>query len=77
MAQVAISGGSMRSKQKLKRRYYTVNVPQDCETDMEKRFDIAYLTIQDNPRIPYIIPCNWQLVWDKGEFIRICRISRI
>jgi hypothetical protein len=67
----------MEHKRKLRRRYYTVNIPQDCESETEKRFDLAYLSCMDNPKIPYIIPAQWHMVWDEGDYIRICRTSRI
>ena len=63
-------------KPKIVRNYYTVDVPQDCEEDPERRFDLAILEARDRARLCKL-PCNWRLVWDSGDSIRICREARV
>ena len=59
-------------KQKIKRNYYTVEVPSDCESNPEKRFDLAILEARERASL-YVIPCQWRKIWDDGENIRIVR----
>jgi len=60
--------------QTLGRVYMTCDVPSDCETDAEARFDLAVLQARER-MTTYAIPCQWRLVWDNGEQVRIVRES--
>ncbi len=57
-----------------RRQYKTVNIPSDCETDPDRRFDLAILAAREMFR-DYVVPCIWELTKDTGENITICRIS--
>lgn len=57
------------------RNYYTCNIPADAEDDPDRRFELAILDAQERARI-YRIPCNWRLVWDRGDYVRIVREAR-
>ena len=54
------------------RNYYTVDIPSDCETDEERRFELAILGARERANL-FVIPCQWRKVWDNGERIRIVR----
>lgn len=54
--------------------YYTVNIPSDCESDPGRRFDLAVMQLRESTRI-YRMPCNWRLISDNGEDVKICRES--
>lgn len=59
---------------KVRRVYRTIDIPSDCESDPDKRFDLAILNARDEMR-DYVMPANWRLVWDNGEQVRIVRES--
>ena len=59
----------------LRYHYYTIEVPSDCETDPELRFDLAVNEARERANL-YIMPCEWRLIRDNGEDVRICRVSR-
>jgi hypothetical protein len=61
---------------KLTYDYYTVNIPSDCENNPSIRFDLAVMQARENARL-YVTPCNWKLISDTGEDVKICRIRRI
>lgn len=55
----------------MKKRYYTANIPADAYDTSENGFELAVLDVKDRMKM-YYIPCNWYLVWIKGDEIRIC-----
>jgi hypothetical protein len=63
-------------KTKLVRNYYTVLIEAEAETDLERRFELAILEAKERARI-FRIPCQWRLVWTKGDLIRIVREARV
>mgnify|MGYP001589012867 FL=1 len=60
---------------RIKRNYYTIEVPSDCETDPDTRFELAYMQAEECTR-RYFMPCNWRLISDDGENVRLVREHR-
>lgn len=58
----------------IQRTYMTCDVPSDCESDPDRRFDLAILQAKERMKT-YCIPANWRLVWDDGERVRVVRES--
>lgn len=52
--------------------YYKVAIPSDCESDGDKRFDIAILQAKELTRL-YAMPASWNLVSDDGETVIVRR----
>ncbi len=67
---------SASRKPKSNRRvdYYTVNIPLDCETNPEKRAELAFMEIENRSRV-YHLPCTWRVVWDNPNtgLMRVCK----
>jgi hypothetical protein len=55
----------------MKKRYYTANIPADAYDTKEHGFELAVIDIKVRMKMHYI-PCNWYLVWIKGDKIRVC-----
>lgn len=53
--------------------YYNVDIPLDCETDQERRFDLAILTVKESIEKIFHLPCNWRLISDKDGIVKICK----
>ena len=53
--------------------YYKVDIPSDCTDDPEKRFDLAILEARERAYL-YVIPCQWRLISDDGETVKVCRV---
>lgn len=60
---------------KIKRTYYTVDVPRDFSDDADERFDVAVNEARERAAT-YVLPCRWRLVWDRGDAVRVCREHR-
>lgn len=52
--------------------YYNVEIPSDCTEDEEERFDLAIMEAKERARL-WVMPCNWRLVSDNGEVVRVVR----
>lgn len=52
--------------------YYNIEIPLDCEENKERRFELAILEAKERTRL-FCLPCNWRLISDNGEIIKICR----
>ena len=59
---------------KKKYNYYSINIPSDCEENKDRRFDLAIIQAKEKSRL-YCMPCNWRLISDNGETVKICRES--
>jgi len=55
--------------------YMTCDIPSDCESDPDRRFDLAILQAKERMHT-YAIPCQWRMIWDDGERVRLVRESR-
>lgn len=60
----------------IRRVYMTVEIPSDCETDPERRFELAILEARERMR-HYVMPCQWRKVWDNGQKVRLVRESHL
>lgn len=50
--------------------YYTEDIPSDCETDANARFELAIAAIRER-QTRYHVPASWRVVSDNGEQLRI------
>jgi hypothetical protein len=55
--------------------YYDVDLPSDC-CDESERFDLAVNQAREMARL-YVMPCEWRLVSDDGESVRVCRVREV
>lgn len=59
-------------KLKHKRMYNVVYVPQEAIQDPAERFESAYL---NNTFSYWVVPASWRVVWDRGDYVKLCRIQ--
>jgi hypothetical protein len=52
--------------------YYAVNIPSDCTEDPEERADLAINEARERAAL-YVIPCEWRIMSDDGENVRVVR----
>lgn len=55
--------------------YYNIEIPPDCSSDPEERFNLAILQAKEQAKL-FIVPCDWTKVRDDGNIVRVCRKSR-
>lgn len=65
----------------IRQTYATIFVPDDLYDGAmdaaDQRFDYARTVADNDPDFPdWVRPCNWTLVWDHGDEVRIMRESR-
>lgn len=58
-----------------KTTYYTAWVPRDYSENPEERAEVAINEARENMRT-YVIPAQWRIVWDRGDYVRVARDSR-
>lgn len=63
--------------------YYTIDVPREAfespdmseeETD-ERQADCAINEAREKARL-YVIPCEWRIISQVGDTVRVCRVRR-
>ena len=52
--------------------YYLVEVPSDYSEDPEERENAAINEAKERARL-WVVPCEWFVVWDTGELVKVCR----
>jgi hypothetical protein len=62
-----MSGGN----EKYRYDYYLIDLPEDC-CDQESRADLAIMIAREQAML-YVIPCEWSILWDDGNTVRVRR----
>lgn len=62
----------MRRNKRYTYDYYVIDVPSDIALSPDERFDLAILQAREQARL-YVMPCNWRLISDNGEQVKVCR----
>ncbi len=66
---------SYATRNRLKYDYYNINIPSDMSDNPEERGDLAIHQAREIAKL-YCIPCDWTIISDDGEMVRVRRRRR-